>query len=1160
VLHIHRAERADRLVDALACVVAAPLVDPLTPEVVAVPTRGVERWLIQCLSSCLGVTPGRRDGVCANIEFPFPGRLVGGAVALASGVDRDADPWLPERAVWPLLDVVDEHLGEPWLASLTAHLGGTGPGADLARRARRFGAVRHLADLYDRYGVHRPEMLRAWAAGDDTDALGTSLPDDVAWQARLWRCLLERIGSPSPPQRLRPACARLRDDPLLAGLPTRVSLFGLTRLPGSYLEVLDALASGRDVHLFLLHPSPVLWQQVAGVARDASAPRRRSEDRTAALPRNPLLASWGRDAREMELVVTASGGTPVDDHRAVTLAATTLLRRIQSDIQANAAPPGVPLPGRPDRRATLQPDDRSLQVHACHGRARQVEVLRDAVLHLLATDGTLEPRDIIVMCPDIETFAPLIHATFGAGEDGAPQDDQPAASGARPSGLRVRLADRSLRQTNPVLRVVSELLALADARLTSSQVLDLASREPVRRRFGFHDQDLERLEDWVPAAGIRWGIDAAHRAPFKLDALEGNTWRAGLNRILLGVAMAEEGHRLVGDVLPLDDVTSGDIDLAGRLAELVDRLAAALAGLRGPQSIAVWAQAIASAADALTATGEARAWQRTQLQRILDDVLGEATVDSAVSAAPLALPEVRALFADRLRGRPTRPNFRTGHLTICTLVPMRSVPHRVVCLLGLDDGTFPRRTARDGDDLIDRDPHVGDRDLRSEDRQLLLDALLAATEHLVVTYAGRDERTNVDLPPAVPLGELLDVVDRTVSTDETDEGGAEIPARRRILFHHPLQPFDPRNFTAGALVRAGPWSFDAVALDGARALAAGAGQHERFLGRPLPEDDTRVIELDDLVRFVQHPVRAFLRRRLGVTLAGRNDEPSDALPVELDALAKWGVGQRLLEARLAGVGQPACAAAERARGMLPPGQLGQRVLDDVGPEVDRLVVVARDVSDTGIQAESIEVTVLLDDGRTLVGTVQGVIGERLRTVTYSRVGAKHRLAAWVRLLAATAAHPGRPYSAVTVGRRSGGGVGVTVAEIPCLDQDPQRRQMLARRHLAVLVDLYRRGMREPLPLFCDTSAAYAQALAEDRDPQSAARKAWESEWDRDREDRDPEHRLVLRGAVPFARLLEASLNDDEAGRGWAPDEATRFGRYAVRLWEGLLSREEVRRR
>ncbi|MBV8997971.1 MAG: exodeoxyribonuclease V subunit gamma, partial [Solirubrobacterales bacterium] len=607
MLHIHRAERADRLADGLAETMLAPLEDPFMPDVVAVPTRGIERWLTQRLSTRLGTAPGGRDGVCANVDFPFPARLILGALAAATGIDPEQDPWLAERSVWPLLEVVDECLGEPWLATLEQHLTGARGGPE--EPARRFGVVRHIADLFDRYGVHRPEMVRAWTAGRSGGVDG--------WQPELWRRLRIRIGTASPAERLPAACETLREDPDALELPARLSLFGLTRIPRSHLDVLAAIAARREVHVFVLHPSPALWARVSepGVIH-RGAPIRRGDDETATLPDNRLLASWGRDVRELQLVLARAGEAAEHHHGLPETDNPTLLAAIQADIRGDRQPPGQPLPGERDDRLVMADADRSVQIHACHGRARQVEVLRDAVLHLLAEDPTLEPRDVIVMCPDIETFAPLIQATFGSGPTAADAEDDHEQDGL--PDLRVRLADRSLRQTNPLLGVVSQLLALADQRATASQLLDLAGREPVRRRFGFDDDDLSAMQEWVAASGIRWGFDARHREPFKLGSLSANTWRAGLDRVLVGVAMTEDERRLVGGVLPLDDVDSGSIELAGGFAELVSRVQAATDALRARKPMTAWAATIAAAADSLATTSERDSWQRRELQRLLD--------------------------------------------------------------------------------------------------------------------------------------------------------------------------------------------------------------------------------------------------------------------------------------------------------------------------------------------------------------------------------------------------------------------------------------------------------------------------------------------------------------------------------------------------------------
>ena len=1153
MLHVHRATRADALADALAELVGEPPADPFAPDVVAVPTRGLERWLSQRMSGSLGASAGRADGVCANVRFPSPHRLLTDAVATASGIDPDADPWLPERAVWPLLEVVGRSLGEPWLVGLARYLGADADPPDEVRQARRLTAVRHLAGLFDRYALYRPRMLAAWAAGADLDAADRPLAPGSAWQAELWRRLRARLAVPDPAHRREGACARLAAEPSLVDLPPRLTLFGLTRLPAGHLQILRALATGRDVHLFLLHPSPALWDKVARRTEGAFPVLRRADDITADSAANRLLGSWARDAREMQLVLAA--GAPSHDHAHDGLArragARTLLHRIQDDVRSDGPAPGAPLPGGRDQRPALGDGDDSLQIHSCHGRVRQVEVIRDAILHALAADPTLEPRDVIVMCPDIESFAPLIQATFGAADAPARDADALAPDGDGAAiDLRVRLADRSLRQTNPVLGVVGALLQLAGGRLTASELLDLADRDPVRRRFGFDDDDLTRLRDWIAGSGIRWGLDAAHRAPFRLEGVEAGTWRTGLDRLLLGVTMTDDRQALFAGVLPLDDVDSRSIDLAGRLAELVDRIGDAVDTLGATQPLGAWAHAIAAAADALTATGPRDRWQRAELQRVLDEMVAEAGDDHG-DPPQLAPAEVRAHLARRLEGRPTRANFRTGHLTVCTLLPMRSVPHRIVCLLGLDDGAFPRKAPRDGDDLMLGDPHIGERDPRSEDRQLLLDALLAASERLIVTYTGNDERTNTARPPAVPLGELLDVIDATVRVPD----GA---ARDHVIIRHPLQPFDPRNFTAGAIAGDGPWSFDHTTLEGARALLVERAGTPPFLAEPLPPRPGRVLELSDLVSFLQHPVRAFLRQRLGIALRAGSDEIDDRLPVELDNLQLWAVGDRLLEARLHGVDRRTACLAEIARGTLPPGVLGRPVLDRIDPMVSAIVAEAGGLTgaaDRAGAAEPVDVRVALPGGRILAGTVTGVHGDLLLTTQYSRVGPKHRLVAWARLLALTAAHPERPLSAATVGRA--GRDDVRVALIPPLAEDPEQRGAIALAHLAVLIDLYDRGMREPLPIFCATTAAYAEAARSGGDGAAEARRAWETTWDYELEDRDLAHRLVLGGSPPLDDLLAVAPRDDERGPGWDDAERSRLGRFARRLWDGLLDREET---
>ncbi|MDN5857963.1 MAG: exodeoxyribonuclease V subunit gamma [Pseudonocardia sp.] len=1085
-LVLHRAERADALADALGELLATPLPDPFEPEIVAVPAKGIERWLAQRLSHRLG-TGGTADGVCAGIEFPAPAAVVAAAVGGATGVAPQTDPWRPARSVWPLLEAIDASLDEPWCAPLAAHLA--------AAPGRRYATARRLAELFAQYCAQRPELVMTWQ--DGRDGIG-----DLAWQAQLWRLLRERIGSPGPAERLTAACAALRADPELAPLPRRLSLFGPTRLTSEELAVLAALARHRDVHLWLPHPSPALWERVP-VLDEVPL---RGADPTAAIPRHRLLASLGRDVRELQLRLTGAQPGPVRSvHHRLPDPPATVLGRLQRELRDDA-PPAAPAPA-PD-------GDASVAVHFSHGPDRQVEVLREIVLGLLAADPTLEPRDIVVLCPDIETFAPLISAAFGLGDLGHP--------GHR---IAVRLADRALRQVNPLLDTVERLLELAHHRLTAVELLDLLASRPVRTRFGLDDDDLERLAALVVAAGVRWGLDAAHRAPYRLDGFPQNTWSAGLDRLLLGVAMPDATRDWLGTALPLGDVESGDTQRLGALTEFVERLAGVLDALRGEQPLQRWIDVLQGALDLLTATSATDAWQGAHARAEL--------ADAAVAAGPhagtvaLGLADVRGLLAERLRGGPTRASFRTGALTVATLVPMRSVPHRVVCLLGLDDGVFPRATTVDGDDALAREPRVGDRDARSEDRQLLLDAVCAATERLVVVASGADERTGARRPPAVPLGELLDALAASAGVD----------GMRRIVVRHPLQPFAARNFAPPA-----PFSFDVASLAGARAAARPQLPPRPFLPEPLSPIARDPLPLDELVAFVEHPVKAFLSQRVGVSVHDGEEPPPDALPVEPDGLARWSVGDRLLRDRLAGHDLDRCRKAEWRRGALPPGALGDGFLCSVLDVVEPLVGAYHEVRGDE-PATDVDVDVAVPDGR-VVGTVSGLHGRTLVRVEFSRLAPKHRLRAWVRLLALTA-HTGEEWAGATVGR--GQHHGVTIARLAPVEPEQ------ARTALADLVTLAACGRCTPLPLPTVAGHAYAKVRRSgggSADALAEATRAWTA--GAGAEQADAAHRRVWGERAEAATVL--------AEHGPPGGEPTLFGTLALRLWEPLLRAEDLVRR
>ena len=1268
-LHLHRAAATGLLADGLADLLTTPLADPFAQEVVAVPAKGVERWLAQRLSHRLGASPGGQDGVCAGVRFLNPHSLV----ALVLGIEHD-DPWHPDRLAWPVLRAIDESLDEPWAATLAAHLGHDGPPDDL-RRGRRYAVARRLAGLFSSYALQRPSLLTDWRLGREapppgvsegigvgrgsdstgfdstgsdgtgsgraSDGLGGALEADLAWQPHLWRRILPLVDAPAPDVRHAQVVAALRGGgsagpgsgaPAL-DLPGRLSLFGHTRIARSEAELLAALAEHRDVHIWLPQASPAGWEAIA--AEVAAGPVPRALDRSVELVRHPLLAGLGRDARELQRTLAVTGATDEPLEEPATDAAPTLLQWLQADLRADHEPDDADRAHR-----VVSESDRSVQIHACHGTSRQIDVLRDVVTGLLADDPTLEPRDILVMCPDIETFAPLVHAGFGLGAllapeegavgdpiDGAPGPASgPAGVGAvTPHGhpahrLRVRLADRAPRQTNPLLELAARLVVLAGGRLTAGEVLDLARSAAVRRRFRFADDDLDRMTDWVEQVAVRWGLDEEHRDDYHLGRFRQNTWRAGVDRIVVGAALDGRDHDHLGTTLALDDLDSADIDLAGRLAEFVDRLGGVLRRLRSCEQAPDWVEAIREGVLGLAEVARDEAWQLTQFTAELARIDAAAAREGDVTA--LRLADVHALLAEHLSGRASRANFRTGTLTVCTMVPMRSVPHRVVCLVGLDDGVFPRVGTPDGDDVLARTPVTGERDARSEDRQLLLDAVMSAGQTLVVTYAGADEHTGAPRPPAVPLGELIDTLRVTA-------GG---PGMARLETRHPLQSYDPRNLggrsdaadrtgvapgAQGAAteeavtqerevsLRAGgePFAFDPSALAGARATLRPRTPLAPFEGLVLPARPEPDVDITDLIRFLQHPARTFLRTRLGSLLPEVPEQRGEGIPIELDGLSTWQIGDRMLAAILAGRDLQDVRNAELWRGELPPGMLGQRVLDDVTEQVKAIARTAwRVIGDGGpgrpadlravdIDIDLPELPVLSEvsagpsgldrtvtdagstdgDGdplgehlpRRLWGTVPRVAtgsssgsegGEIPRAVeiTYSTIRASHRLRSWVLALALSAAQPaGSPgASSHVIGqtRRGRRKVAVHYSHGPVPPQ-------VARRILAELLDVRDRGMREPIPLPVATAAAWAAAFV-DADPTAEPLRAAMREWVASDnplappgEQDDPSHLRIHGAPAPLEQIL-GDVRDDET---WFPGVGHRLGQLALRVWSPILT-------
>ncbi len=827
-----------------------------------------------------------------------------------------------------------------------------------------------------------------------------------------------------------------------AALPERVLLFGITNLPPLHVEALRALSERVEVHLFSLTPSADL--------------------RTNA---HPLFASSGKLLRDMAELVGASTSeryeTPDPSRR---------LGALQADLLTGALVP-----------RELGADD-SVQIHACHGPMRQVEVLREVLVRLFDEHPHLEARDVVVMTPNIEAYAPLVQAVF-ADQGGHLR-------------LPFRVADRGLRFHNLVGDALLATLGLVGERASASQVLELLALEPVRARFHLDADDLPDVRRWVAESGVRWGIDDAHREAHGQPGGDPHTWRAGLDRLLLGAAMEGEGADLYGGVLPYDEVEGQATRAVGSLVDFAETLFRHLRSLEAPRPMAAWRDDLEALLADLYAHRDPETWMHMQVREMLADLADGA--EAAGLTADLDRGVVVALLEERLGDGSAPTGFLSGAITFCELRPMRTIPFKVVCLLGMDDGAFPRSRTRPGFDLLAVEPRPGDRTLRDDDRALFLEALLAAREHLVVTYTGRDIRDNKARAPAVPVGELVDALEETCGDP-------------KLVRQHPLQAFSPDNFDVGA-----PFSHDRRALEAARALREPTAERLPFVYDPLPPLEPGPIDLDELCKFYASPPRALLLRRLDLWVKDREDPVSDHLPLELDGLGFWGIGNRLLELRLARGPDFDPTEAFAAAGIAPPGLTGQHKRDQAWSGVQTLA--ARFERERGGPRRHPLDLDLAVGGHRVVGRVGDLYPEGRFEVTWSNIHGKHRLPLWIRHLALQVA--GHPVPSALLGKKED----VRLRPVP-----PER----ARQELGKLLDRYVSGLSQRFAFVPNTTYAWISASSVDG-AWSAAEDAWKKETER-----DPAIGWVFGGLEPAPGSWLGAKMVEEARYFWTP--AREFG-------------------
>jgi exodeoxyribonuclease V gamma subunit len=1009
MLRLYQSNRLELLAQRLAEHLAQPCCSPLQAETLVVQHPGMARWLAMQIA--------KHNGICANLRFPLPAVFIWEAFETFLSSSPEADRFSPEVLTWRIFQQFDGIRDSNLFKTLCDYL-------QVDDEVRSFKLAQRLAGLFDRYLVYRPDWIVKWEAGAE------AVPGD-AWQAELWRRLTVTDEAHWVALQQRLFAYRGERPP---GLPERVFLIGMPTLSPGYLQIIQRLAQWCEIHLFLLNPCAAYWTEIVDRKEQARRELEANGQELYLQVGNPLLASLGRQGRDFFAAIQEFD--PGSEEAFPDPGEDNLLHRLQRQILYLEDP-----------ATTSGEADDSIALHVCHSPMREVEVLYDQLLGILQAQSDLNPADILVMTPDIQTYAPLIEAVFGS------PGDRPA--------LPFQVSDLSLNRDNRYVDAFLELLRLPGSRYTSNQLMALLEVPAIGQRFGIDDAALERITRWLSEANIRWGRDEVNKSELGLPADPHNTWKAGLQRLLLGFAMPAQSDALWQGIAPLDAAEGAEsIWLAG-LLEFCEAVFQLEQELSGSHCVADWCERLLRLTERFFSSDTSADQPLQQIRNTLVQLRDN--TKAAAFERPVSLSLVRHGLEQQFV-RPTARGFLAGGVNFCSLAPMRSLPFQVICLIGMHEGSFPREQPRLSFDLMVSRFRFGDRSRRADDRYLFLETLISARRCLYLSYVGNSIKDNSPLPPSVLLDELRDYL-----TGMIGEAGLS-----RITRQHPLQPFSPAYF----MPESGLFSYSSRLCEAARMAGQGREVDRALVGAPLASRPAlERIDLQQLLEFFTNPARVFARRRLNLQLESGTALLEEREPFALERFSGAELETGLVQARLSGTSPQACLDMLDAQGVLPQGKPGRRLFDkfmrSAEAILERLLVLPLD-DKLPIRDFSRPCGEVLLEGRLTDLYPQGQFA-----FSVNQFYPHQLLGLWLRHLALCLVRP----QAVTPRT-----FWLEAAEVGGFRpvEDPEAV-------LEPLLDLYRKGLEVPLPFYPGTSWAYAEHLLRKGDP-AAAFQAAQRKW------------------------------------------------------------------
>jgi len=1064
MLKIQFSNRIETLCDAVVGAIGVVPESPFSAQQIVVPSTAMRRYLTLAIAE--------RHGICANVDCVYLAQWLWHQIARVVRTVAVESPFAASALQWRIYQQLRE---STWTSFPRLELYLKGP-----NDVMRFELAAEIAALFEQYITYRQDWMQAWSRGDSMPMPQASAAqrEDQAWQAELWRRISGELGA----AREHPASLFLASLAAAGNagtnpvdLPGTVHVFCLPAMPPLYLAVLIGLARWVDVTLYVLNPCREYWFDIVDPKRLRALAL--SGAATYHETGNRLLASWGKQTRaHIELLLHADDA-PLDDTGFDEHFPASRLGALQHAIFSltELAPASL----------SLDPNDRSIEVHVCHSLTRQLEVLQDQLLALFAGPSRPTPQEILIVTPDLDAAAPLIEAVFG--------------NGPAERRLPYAITGRGRSTSNGAARALLALLAILPSRFPASALVELLQQPLIGRRFGIGAQELGVIEDWLHVSGIRWAVDAEHRQELGVPGTERFTIADGLDRLFLGYALPEKVCAPSIGRIPAGNAEGSQAQILGAFAQFIERLTALRADLREPRLPEAWLAALlalldsflAPAGDDLEDVAEVRATLRELAQNMRRGGL----------AIPVPLAVLRAslesLFDDAARG-----GVPTGSITFSSMSSLRNLPFRFIGIIGLEDGAFPAAAPPREFDLMAAQARAGDRQRRLDDRNLFLDLLLAARERLYLSYTGRSIRDNSVRPPSVLVAELIETLVPALARAPGDDR-ALAEARGHLIVEHPLQAFAEAYFRGADSRRRSfnrelcealrhAWA-DPAALDEDASSGRGAA---RFFTAPLaaPGPEWRRVSLDQLQQFFRNPCHFLLRHRLGMSLYRDEDSVSDEEPFTPDFRSRQALAERLLPQAMAGLGTEALRRLAQAGIEYPPGAMGWIALEDEMRSLQRYAIAVRDATQVLRQPPLAVHLPFLLEGE--VWSVATTITERRETglvlYRYDDTRANDYLTGWLTHLVASAAATA-PTETRWISRDG------SFRYTPCAD---------ARAILEELLLLYRRGLSEPIHFFPKSAWAYIRG---DRDL-GKAHAQWHATYaGAHGEERHEAYRLALRG-------------------------------------------------